>query len=155
MPRFELMPFRKRLQDVGLPDMFREMEERMRRLWQEFPLTTGAGAGGEWMPRVDVSETDEEVRVQAELPGLEAKDLDISLEEDRLILKGEKKAEREKDEKGYHLVERSFGSFYRAIQLPTEVDPGKVEATFKNGVLKISLAKPEEARKRITHIEVK
>ncbi|MEJ2034191.1 MAG: Hsp20/alpha crystallin family protein [Deltaproteobacteria bacterium] len=101
-----------------------------------------------------MSETDNEVRVRAELPGLEPEDLDISLDEDRLILKGEKKDEREKNEKGYHLVERSFGSFYRAIQLPTEVDPREVEATFKNGVLKINLAKREEAKRRVTHIEI-
>jgi HSP20 family protein len=153
MPRFELMPFKKRQIGAGLPDLFREMEERMRRLWQELPLTAGPEAG-EWAPRVDVSETDNEVRVRAELPGLEPEDLDISLDEDRLILKGEKKDEREKNEKGYHLVERSFGSFYRAIQLPTEVDPREVEATFKNGVLKINLAKREEAKRRVTHIEI-
>jgi HSP20 family protein len=150
------MPFKRRQPAAagGLPEMFREMEDRMRRLWQEFPLAGGPEVSGEWMPRVDVSETDEEVRVRAELPGLEPEDLDISLDQDRLILKGEKKAEREKEEKGFHMVERSFGSFYRTIQLPVEVNPQRVEASFKNGVLKINMAKQEEAKKRVTHIKV-
>jgi HSP20 family protein len=154
MPRIELMPFGKRHHGGGMPDMIREMEERMRRLWQELPLAAHPEVSGEWMPRVDVSETDDEVRVRAELPGLAPEDLDISLDQDRLILKGEKKEEREKEEKGYHLVERSFGSFYRTIQLPVEVDPGKIEAAFKNGVLTINMGKQEEAKKRITHIKV-
>jgi HSP20 family protein len=131
------------------------MEERMRRMWQEFPLSSTAEVAGEWAPRVDVSETDEEVLVKAEFPGLESKDLDISLDRDHLILKGEKKEERTKEEKGFFMAERSFGAFYRTIQLPTEVDPKKVEASFKNGVLEIKMGKLEEAKKRITHIEVK
>jgi HSP20 family protein len=113
------------------------------------------GEALEWTPRVDVSETDEEVKVKAELPGLSPEDLDISLDRDRLILKGEKKEEREKEEKGFYMAERSFGSFYRAIQLPAEVDPQKVDASFKNGVLRLKMGKQEEAKKRITHIKVK
>ena len=157
---FELSPFRRRERGLaptgaGMPELFREMEDRMRRIWQEFPLMGAPGEAMEWAPRVDVSETDDEVKLKAELPGLSPEDLDISLDRDRLILKGEKKEEREKEEKGYYMSERSFGSFYRAIQLPAEVDPQKVEASFKNGVLDIKLGKQEEAKKRITHIDVK
>jgi HSP20 family protein len=152
---FDLTPFRRRYQAAGIPDFFREMEDRMRRMWQELPMVGKAEIAGEWSPRVDVSETDEEVRVRAELPGLEPEDLDISLDRDRLVLKGEKKEEHEKEEKGYHVIERSFGSFYRTIQLPAEVDPQKADATFKNGVLKINLGKQQEARKRISHIKVR
>ena len=155
---FELSPFRRRergLAPAGRHDLFREMEDRMRRMWQEFPLMGAPGEVMEWSPRVDISETDEEVKVKAELPGLEPENLDISLDQDRLILKGEKKEEREKEEKGYYMSERSFGSFYRAIQLPSEVDPQKVEASFKNGVLHITMGKQEEAKKRVTHIEIK
>jgi HSP20 family protein len=155
----DLMPFRRRERGIApagrMPDLFREMEERMRRMWQEFPLLSSAEVTGEWAPRVDVSETDEEVLVKAELPGLESKDLDISLDRDHLIMKGEKKEEREKAEKGFFMAERSFGAFYRTIQLPAEVDPKKVEASFKNGVLELKMGKLEEAKKRITHIEVK
>ncbi|MDA8165995.1 MAG: Hsp20/alpha crystallin family protein [Desulfobacteraceae bacterium] len=156
---FELTPFRRRERGLvasgaGVPDLFREMEERMRRLREEFPLMGAPGELMEWGPRVDVSETEDEVRVKAELPGLAPDDLDISLDRDRLILKGEKKEEREKEEKGYYLSERSFGSFYRAIQLPAEVNPQKVEASFKNGVLDIKMGKQEEAKKRVTHIKV-
>jgi HSP20 family protein len=157
---FELTPFRRRERGLApaggaLPEMFRDMEERMRRIWQEFPLMGAPGEMMEWAPRVDVTETDDEVRVKAELPGLSSEDLDISLNRDRLVLKGEKKEEREKEEKGYYVSERSFGSFYRAIQLPEEVDPQRVEASFKNGVLDIKMGKLEEAKKRITHIKVK
>jgi HSP20 family protein len=155
----DLTPFRRRERGVAptgrMPDLFREMEERMRRMWQDFPLLGGTEVAGEWAPRVDVSESDEEVHVKAELPGLEPSDLDISLDQDHLILKGEKKEEREKKGKGYYVAERSFGAFYRSIQLPSEVDPQKVEASFKNGVLEIKMGKQEEAKKRITHIEIK
>jgi HSP20 family protein len=157
----DLMPFRRRERERGLapagrmPDLFREMEERMRRLWQDFPLLSTSEIAGEWAPRVDVSETDDEVLLKADLPGLEPKDLDISLDRDHLILRGEKKEETEKKEKGFYMTERSFGSFYRTIQLPAEVDPKKVAASFKNGVLEIKMGKLEEAKKRITHIEVK
>lgn len=158
---FELTPFRRRERGLaapmgaGLPDLFRDMEERMRRILQEFPLMGVAGEGLEWAPRVDVTETDDEVRVKAELPGLSPEDVDISLDHDRLVLKGEKKEEREREEKGYFVSERSFGSFYRAVQLPEEVDSQKIEASFKNGVLDIKMAKLEEAKKRVTHIKVK
>ena len=152
---FDLMPFRRRYQTSGGPDFFRELEDRMRRMWQDLPMVGKAEVAGEWSPRVDVSETDEEVRVRAELPGLEPEDLDLSLDRDRLVLKGEKKEERERKEKGYLVVERSFGSFHRTIQLPTEVDPQKVEASFKNGVLKVNLGKQEEAKKRVTRIKVR
>jgi HSP20 family protein len=155
----ELTPFRRRERGVTpggrMPDIFREMEERMRRMWQDFPLFSATEAVGEWAPMVDVSETEDEVRVKAELPGLEPNDLDISLDRDHLILKGEKKEEREKKEKGYYVAERSFGAFYRTIQLPSEVDPQKIEASFKNGVLDLKMGKQEEAKKRITHIEIK
>jgi HSP20 family protein len=158
---FELTPFRRRRGQeldsprAGMPDLFRVMEERMRRMWQELPLLGATSEIMEWTPRVDVSETDDEVLVKAELPGLSAEDLDIALDQDRLILKGEKKEEREKKEKGFYMAERSFGSFYRAIQLPTEVDANKVEASFKNGVLDLKMGKQEEAKKRVTHIKVK
>jgi HSP20 family protein len=96
---------------------------------------------GEFNPRVDVTETDQEVRITAELPGLEEKDIDVSLSNDILTLKGEKKSEQEDKRENYYRMERSYGSFQRSIQLPQEVDGDKVEATFKNGVLQITLPK--------------
>lgn len=138
-----------------LPRLFRDMENIFKNFWEEFPyreLSTDLDIG--WTPRMDVSETDEHIEVKAELPGLEKKDIDISLERDALIIKGEKKHEKEEEGKTFHCIERSYGSFYRALRLPTEVDPARIDAKFNNGVLTITLPKTEEARKKIAHIEV-
>jgi HSP20 family protein len=107
---------------------------------------------GEFNPRVDVTENDQEVKITAELPGLEEKDIDVSLSNDMLTLKGEKKAEQEDKGENYYRMERSYGSFQRSIQLPAEVDGDKVEATFKKGVLNITLPKlhPGQGVKKIS-----
>jgi len=108
----------------------------------------GAAAPAAWdqfAPRVDISETDEEFRVTAELPGLEEKDFEVSLEGDVLTIKGEKKVAHEEQREGYTHVETFGGSFNRAFRLPVEVDPNAVKADFKNGVLTVTLPKPEEA----------
>ncbi len=97
-------------------------------------------------PRTDLAETDDAVVVSMELPGVDPKDVDIELSGDLLTVRGEKKAEREDRGKDYHFVEREFGTFCRTIQLPGTVDPDKVEATFRNGVLTIRVAKHPEAR---------
>jgi HSP20 family protein len=91
----------------------------------------------------------------AEMPGLERKDVEISLENDMLTIRGEKKVERENEDKdkSYHLIERNYGVFYRVLQLPPGVDPSKVQATMANGVLKVTLPKP--ARSEAKKIEVK
>ena len=97
----------------------------------------------EWMPSVDVSETDKEVIVNAELPGMDAKDIDISLSGDVLMLRGERKHEHEEKKENYHRVERRYGSFSRTLQLPAEVDRENVDATYKDGVLRVTLQKTE------------
>jgi HSP20 family protein len=106
-------------------------------------------------PSIDVAETDKEIVVSAEMPGLERKDVEISLENDLLTIRGEKKIETQKDDKSknYHVSERSYGMFYRVLQLPLGVDPSKVQATMANGVLKITIPKP--ARSEAKKIEVK
>lgn len=110
-------------------------------------------------PRVNISETDKELRITAELPGVEQKDIDITLTGGDLVIKGEKKSESEekKDDKGrsYHRAERSFGSFARRMALPFEVEAGKIDATFKDGVLTLVLPKPAEAQKASRKIEIK
>ncbi len=100
----------------------------------------------EFAPAVDVEETADKVTVKAEVPGMEAKDIDISLTGDVLTLKGEKKAEREEKGKNFHLVERSYGSFSRALKLPAPVNADKIEATYKSGVLTITCPKKEVAK---------
>jgi HSP20 family protein len=105
---------------------------------------------GDWVPYVDVSETPQEVIVKAEIPGMEAKDIDVSYERGVLTIKGERKREREEQEENYHRMERSYGSFFRSVRLPVDVDPEKVKATYKKGVLKINLAKMgKEAGRKI------
>lgn len=149
---FDLTPIKHRPE---LPSLFREMEKLFKNFPLEFPFkefTTGLDT--EWAPRLDVSETDDHIEVKAELPGLEKKDIDISLERDTLILKGEKKNEKEEEGKTFHRIERSYGSFYRALRLPTEVEAGKIDAKYADGVLTITLPKTEESKKKIAHIEV-
>jgi HSP20 family protein len=109
----------------------------------------------EWLPLLDVSETDDAVRVTAELPGIQAKDVDISLTEDLLTIRGEKKSEQSQMKSDCHRVERSYGLFTRTVRLPAELDADKVEATFKDGVLTITMPKREEAKTRKVKVEVK
>jgi HSP20 family protein len=127
------------------------------RLFEDF--TRGLDATGQTqgslVPSIDVAETDKEIVIAAEMPGLERKDVEISLENDMLTIRGEKKVERENEDKdkSYHLIERNYGVFYRVLQLPPGVDPSKVQATMANGVLKVTLPKP--ARSETKKIEVK
>jgi len=145
-PFRELTPFRD----------FERMRSEMDRLWNSFfeRGTLRGEEGGEWLPSLDIAETKNEIVVKAEVPGLEAKDIDISLSEGLLIIKGEKKQEREEKEENYHLVERSYGTFTRSIRIPNEVQSDKINASYKNGVLKIVLPKSEEAKKKEVKIKV-
>ncbi len=99
-------------------------------------------------PAVDVAETDEDIQVTADLPGLTEKDITVTLDEDHLILHGEQRREQEDKKKNYHLVERSFGEFTRQVTLPAGVERDKVKAQFKNGVLTVTLPKTREAKSR-------
>ena len=101
-----------------------------------------------------MTETDKEVKVCAELPGIESKNLDVNVTEDELTIRGEKCSERDSDEKGRHWTERTYGSFERTIPLPTEVDGEKAKSEFKNGVLRITLPKREGAKPRAHKINV-
>ncbi len=108
--------------------------------------------------RSNVSETDKEICITAELPGMDQKDIDISVAASRITIKGEKKSEKEekKEEEGrqFHRIERSSGSFQRSISLPFYIDPDKVGAEFKNGVLTVTIAKPPEVAEKTKKIEV-
>ncbi len=149
----DLIPKKRQMRQ---PDIFREMENMFRHFWHDFPVVWEGGAdiAGTWTPNLDVSETDKAIEVRAELPGLDKKDIDISLDRNILTIRGEKRQEKEESGKRYHLLERSYGSFLRTIRLPTEVDEKKLEATFKDGVLKVTLPKTEESQKKVTHIEI-
>lgn len=102
---------------------------------------------------MDVTETDKEIEVTAELPGLEDKDVEINYADGILTIRGEKRAEKEEKNKTHHLIERSYGSFARTLQLPAGVDPNKIKATIDKGVLKVIVEKP--AAKETKKIDVK
>ena len=130
----------------------------MERLFEDFSRDFRWGApevaGGSSAPRIDVSETEGEIRIEAELPGVEEKDVEVVLSNGRLTIKGEKKQEKEEKKKDYHLVERSYGSFARSIGLPFEADPGQIKATFANGVLHITVSKPAEVKAKEKRIPI-
>ena len=109
--------------------------------------------GGDWLPAMDVSETGKEIIIHAEVPGMDSKDIEISLNRRLLTVKGEKKQEHEDKEKSYHRIERSYGSFTRSFELSADVDADKVKANYKDGVLKLSLPKTKE--QSVKKIEVK
>ena len=115
------------------------------------PGTPAGLAGGDLTPVIDVSETDKSYEISVELPGLDEKDVEVSLRDDVLTISGEKRSEREEKKKGYYLSERSYGSFQRAFRLPDDVRADKIEAEMHKGVMSISLprsvsAKPKQRR---------
>ncbi len=104
------------------------------------------GDGWSMAPVVDVVETDRDYEVTAELPGMDAKDIEIKFAHDMLTIKGEKKEEKEEKKKDYYLSERRYGSFQRSFQTPEGIDPDKIEASFEKGVLKVKLPKTAKAQ---------
>ncbi|WP_063781768.1 Hsp20/alpha crystallin family protein [Bradyrhizobium viridifuturi] len=149
-----LVPFRETgalmQPGFGLFGLHREID----RLFNEFAQGTGAnGAPAKLIPNIDIAETDKAIEVSAEMPGLERKDVDISIEDDTLTIRGEKKIEEDQKDKNVQHSERSYGVFMRVLQLPAGVDPSKVEAMMSNGVLKITIPKP--AKPEPKKIEVK
>jgi HSP20 family protein len=143
-------------------DPFRALRKEMDALLNDWaggfrPLSLSGEA--RFSPSVDVSETDQEIRIVADLPGVSEKDVEVTLSGDMLTIKGERKSEKDekKEEKGHtwHRVERSFGSFQRSMRMPAGIDPAKVAAEFKNGVLTVTLPKPAELQKQSKRIEIK
>lgn len=109
---------------------------------------------GPGMPVIDMEEDENEIRVTAELPGLEKNDFQVELQGNRLIIRGEKRQAREQKNKNTYYSELAYGSFARSIALPTEVEPERVTALYKNGVLKITLPKSEQARAKSIDVQV-
>jgi len=133
----------------GMFEPFRkEMDEMMERF---FPEGENGAALRQWAPRVDVEESDKEIVVKADLPGVDPKNVEIAVENGILTIRGEKKEEKDEKKKNYHRVERFVGSFYRAFPLPSTADADKVSATSANGVVTIAIPKkPEAQAKKIT-----
>jgi HSP20 family protein len=107
----------------------------------------------EWLPAVDVAEMKNEIVVNVEIPGMDPKEFDISLSEGTLTIRGEKKQDRVEEE-NYHLTERRYGTFSRSIPLPQEVESDKISASYKNGVLTVTLPKPEGTKRKEIKIKV-
>jgi HSP20 family protein len=132
------------------------LRREMDRLWENFfgerPL--GRIWEREWAPSLDMSETKDNYVVKAEVPGIDAKHIDISLTGDVLTIKGEKSQEKEEKEEDHHLVERSYGSFSRSVRIPAEVESNKIKASYKNGILAITLPKSEKVKAKEVKIKV-
>lgn len=146
--------------DIMSGDPFMSLQRRMNRLFDDMfrtgiPVATSADEeGGMIMPQMNVSETDSEIRITAELPGVSEKDVDITLDDDMLTIRGEKRMEKKEDKENYHFVERSFGQFRRTLRVPHSIDPEQVQASVENGVLTVILPK-HQGQEKMRHIQVK
>ncbi|MFH1625047.1 MAG: Hsp20/alpha crystallin family protein [Pseudomonadota bacterium] len=138
---------------------FRELENlrgEMDRVWDRFfgEGTPLGKRGGGWVPPIDISETKDSIVITAELPGVDPQDVSVSLVEDTLTIKGEKKQEKEEKEENYYRVERTYGSFSRSLRVPVSVKRDGITAQHKNGVLRISLPIAEEVKSKEIQIKV-
>ena len=135
-------------------DPFRDlvtMRERMNKLFEDLVTSKGEEkniVASSWAPAVDIFETDQELVLSAEVPGIDENDIEIHIEDSTLTIKGERKFEHETKEENYHRIERSYGSFFRSFSLPSYVDPDKIEAEHENGILKIRMPKRAELKPR-------
>jgi HSP20 family protein len=127
---------------------FFEGFNRLAPFGEEFPLT-------KWTPSCDVYETTKEIVIKAELPGLKREDVNVSVENNVLTIFGERKFEEETKKENYHRVERTYGEFMRSFTLPQFVDPARINAEFKEGVLMLTLPKREEAKPKQIEVKVK
>jgi HSP20 family protein len=123
-------------------------------LFDDLASTFSSLLHGEMSVPIDIEETDDAIIVKAELPGISQKDINVTVEEGVLTIKGEKKKEVEEKGKTYHRMERRYGSFSRSISLPSTINLDKVRASFKDGLLTVELGKKEEARSRTIKIHV-
>jgi HSP20 family protein len=149
------------------PDVWRSFRSEMDRLFDRFgfpslrrmfdmePAWRAASSFTFSAPAIDMSEDEKAYKISAELPGLDAKDVDVSVSGNTLVLKGEKRQEREEKEKNYYFSERAYGSFQRAFELPASVDRQKISADVSKGVLTITLPKTPDAQRQQKKIEVK
>ena len=146
-------PDAKSSEDNPIATLQREMNHVFENFWNrvgQFEWPWGSDEA-----KSDMVETDKAIEVSIELPGMEMKDIEVTVNDDMLTVKGEKKIERQVEKKGYYLSERSYGAIYRTIPLPPGVDGEKAQASFKNGVLTIKLPQTPEAQAKIKRIDVK
>jgi len=140
---------------------FYSLQNQMNSLFDDFfsgfdvaprALTGGFGA---FVPSVDIKESDKDFAIYAELPGVDEKDVEVSVTSDSVTIRGEKKEEKEDKRKNYYYMERSYGSFNRTIPLTAETDADKAQASFKNGILNITIPKAQSAKAKGTKVPIK
>ena len=151
-----LMPIGRDRNVARSDNPFMSLQREIDRLFDDFtrgfPAFSSGGAG-ELLPSVDVTETDKQIEITAELPGLEEKDVQVNFADNVLTIRGEKKAEKEEKDKTFRLVERSYGSFVRSLELPEGVNADAIKASIDKGVLKVTVPKPAPAQ--VKKIDVK
>lgn len=153
-----LVPWRRRESHLApegaLTELRREMDDLFTSFFGDVMPSTEKFFGTGFAPEFDVSETDEEVIVKADLPGVDPKDVEISLTGNTLTVRGEKKEEKEEQDENVYRMERRYGGFYRAFSLPSDVQEDRVEAAYKNGVLTVKLPKTESGKRKTIRIDV-
>lgn len=135
-------------------DPFLSLHREMNRLFDDVlrsaavPASLRSDQGSAMLePDIDVSETEKEIKICADLPGVSEQDVEVSLDEDMLTIRAERRHEHKEEKENYHLVERSFGTFQRSLRLPSSIDPDHVEARFENGVLRVTIPKKDEGQR--------
>lgn len=138
---------------LGLRDFtpFAALQQEIDRVFDGFARNPPSAAAQRLVPSMDLSETDKDIEITVELPGMEEKDVEVQVLDNVLTIRGEKKSQRE--EKDYHLVERSYGSFARSVELPPGIDANAIAAEMSKGVLKVTVAKPAPAQARKVDIK--
>lgn len=151
-----LIPWRWKEGQSAPENALTEFRREVDDLFNQFIGKTGSLGyfSGGFTPPFDISETDEEIVIKAELPGVDPKELEVNLTGSNLTIRGEKKEERDEKTENMHRVERSFGHFSRSITLPCEVKEDKIEANFNNGVLNLRLPKADSSKKKSIKIDV-
>lgn len=147
------MTFLTRLERWDPFDELTTLRNRMDRLWSR--MTDEEPALANWSPASDVIETKDDIVIKAELAGIDAKDVDVQIENGVLSIQGQRKTETETEEKGFRRIERAYGSFFRSFVLPPNVEIEKIAANFVNGVLEVRIPKKEEAKPRAVKVDVK
>lgn len=149
----------RRPQPTGMRSLFEEMDRMMGDSWgwpfRMRPFARSLRSAYEWMPDTDIFERDGKIVVRADLPGMKRDDIDVSVQDDTLILRGHREEEKQIDGDNYYGSERATGRFYRAIALPDGVGPDEIEALYQDGVLEITFPKGEAQESRKVQIEVK
>lgn len=149
------VPARREAEEHPIVSFQRAINNLFDDFFRGFDLAPFEETFGKYSPKIDMAEDEKEIKITAELPGLDEKDIEINLSKDMLTLRGEKKEEKEEKGKERYYMERSYGSFQRMISIPAEVETAKVDATFKKGVLTITLPKAAKAKESQKKIQIK